>query len=130
VSLAFTAALAAALLTPATPAVTAEDPICHVGYRTEGNAASFTAYITITNLTAETLYGWTLFFPLPAGQVWQSGWEATFTVTDRTVTGVSLPYNSNVESRKSVSVGYWGWGDAAGPGPSEFRVNGHLCATG
>nr|BFE72178.1 hypothetical protein GCM10020092_054790 [Actinoplanes digitatis] len=46
------------------------------------------------------------------------------------VTGYSLKYNSEVNRGASVPVGFYAAGDAKGPRPAEFRINGYLCTTG
>ena len=126
---AIAAGLAAALLTPAVPAAAADPAICHVGYRTYGDAWSFNGQLTITNTGPATLYGWTLKFSLPAGQLLRNGWEADFTVAGQDVTAYSLRYNGEVDPGESVSVGFHAAGDVKGPRPAEFRVNDHVCTT-
>jgi hypothetical protein len=127
--LAVAAGLAAALLMPTTPAA-AEDPaICHVNYRTHGDSWTFNGEIVITNTGPVTLYGWTLKFSLPAGQLLRNGWEATFTVDGQDVTAYSLKYNGEVDPGESVPVGFHASGDVRGPRPAEFRINDHRCTT-
>ncbi|MET8151562.1 cellulose binding domain-containing protein [Actinoplanes sp. NPDC049668] len=128
--LAVAAGLAAALLTPAAPAAARDSAVCHVGYQTSGDSSSFTGKITITNTGPATLFGWTLKFSLPAGQTFRLGWAADFKVDGQDVTGYSLRYNSEVDPQESVPVGFYAAGDAKGPRPAEFRVNGYLCTTG
>jgi hypothetical protein len=127
--LAAAAGLAAALLTPAAPAAAEEPAVCHVGYQTNGDSWSFNGQIVISNTGPTTLYGWTLKFSLPAGQVLRSGWEADFTVDGQDVTAHSLSYNSVVDPKKSVSVGFHAAGNVKGPRPAEFRINDHRCTT-
>jgi hypothetical protein len=128
-SLAAVAGLAAALLIPAVPAAADDAAVCHVGYQTTGDASLFTGKITITNTGPATLYGWTLKFSLPAGQLFRSGWAATFTVSGQDVTGRSLTYNGEVDPEESVSVGFRAAGDVKGPPPARFRINDYLCSS-
>jgi hypothetical protein len=127
--LAIAAGLAAALLTPAGPAAADEPAVCHVGYQTNGDSWTFNGQIVISNTGPATLYGWTLKFALPAGQILRSGWEADFTVDGQDVTAQSRSYNSVVDPNGSVWVGFHASGDVKGPRPAAFRINDHLCAT-
>jgi hypothetical protein len=128
-SLALSTGLIAALLTPAVPAAAAEPAICHVGYRTHGDAWSFNGDIVITNTGPATLYGWTLKFSLPAGQLLRNGWEADFTVDGQDVTAESLDYNRVVARKNSVTVGFHAGGDLKHGRPAGFTVNDHPCTT-
>ncbi|MEU7901700.1 cellulose binding domain-containing protein [Actinoplanes sp. NPDC049118] len=128
--LAVAAGLAAALFAPAAPAAAEEPAVCHVGYRTSGDSRTFNGQVTITNTGPVTLYGWTLKFSLPAGQVFRSGWEARFTVDGQDVTGHSLQYNGVVDRGESVSVYFRAYGDVRGSRPAGFRINDQPCTTG
>lgn len=128
-SLAVAAGLGAVLLMPAAPAAADDPAVCHVDYQTNGDTWTFNGQIVISNTGQATLYGWTLRFALPAGQTLRSGWEATFSVDGQDVTAHSLPYNSVVAPKKSVSVGFHASGNVRGPRPAEFRINDHLCTT-
>lgn len=129
-SIAVAAGLAAALLMPVAPAMAADPAICKVGYQTNGDTRSFNGQIVITNTGPDILYGWTLKFPLPTGQTLVNGWEARFEAAGQDVTAHSLGYNSEVGKGESVNVGFHATGNAKGPRPAEFRVNGKVCATG
>jgi Cellulose binding domain len=124
------AGLGAALLTPAAPATAAEPAICHVDYRTYGDAQAFSGLVVIANTSPVVLYSWTLNFSLPAGQALIGGWAADFAADGQEVTAQSLPYNSVVAPTKSVAVGFRATGDGRAARPAEFRVNDHVCTTG
>lgn len=126
-SLALTAGVLAAVLVPAAPAAAADPAPCHIDYVTNGDAWSFNGQITITNTGKLTLYGWTLKFVMPTGQILRNGWEATFTIDGQSVTAKSLGYNSEVPPEKTAQVGFHATGDVKGPAPTEFRINDQLC---
>lgn len=127
-SIAVAAGLAAALLLPAAPASAAADPACNITYKTYGDTWNFNGDIIITNTGQATLYGWTLKFTLPTEQRWINGWEARFTVDGQDVTGVSLPYNSEVARGVSKTVGFHGSGSARAPRPTGFTINDEVCS--
>ena len=129
-SIAVAAGVAAALLMPVAPASAADDAVCNIGYKTYGDTKFLTAGIVITNTGPSTLYGWTLRFSLPAGQTFINGWEADFTVNGQEVTATSLNYNKDVKRGGSVPVGFNAYGNAAAPGPADFRVNNYVCTMG
>ena len=124
------AGLAAALLMPAAPAAAEEPAVCHIDYQMKGDSRAFNGQIVIANTGPDTLYGWTLKFSLPAGQVLRDGWEADFTVDGQNVTAQSRPHNSVVNPGGFAWVGFNASGDVMGPRPAAFRINDYLCTTG
>ncbi|MFG1697829.1 glycoside hydrolase family 48 protein [Nonomuraea sp. NPDC049309] len=131
--MATTLILAAGLTTTlaATPAQAAV--ACDVTYAanewTSGqNQGGFTANITLKN-TGDPISSWTLEFDFPTtGQQYTpSGWGANWSQSGTHVTATSMPYNGDLATGDSVSIGFNGTWTGSNPSPTTFSVNGVTC---
>lgn len=119
------AALAAAsLVAPLDEAA----PICQVQYTIRSEYLAFESTIVITNISGGDIDGWTLYFVLPADQLFSSGWDATWSGS-KELTAVAATYNAKVPDGASPTPPpkFRGTGIDTTSEPTEFTVNGHEC---
>ena len=116
---------------PSSPPPSSSAPSgCRVGYQTNDWNDGFTATVTITNTGGTTVTSWTLEFDFPAGQRLQHGWSADWSQSGRRVTAGNAAWNGTVPPGASVVIGFNGSHGGSNPPPTEFRLNGQVCATG
>jgi Cellulose binding domain/Ricin-type beta-trefoil lectin domain/Glycosyl hydrolases family 43 len=87
-----------------------------------------TESITITNTGSAAINGWSLGFPLPAGQTIVSGWNATYTPATGAVTATNVGYNGALAPGASVSIGFQATHTGNAAGPAGFTLNGVACS--
>jgi hypothetical protein len=95
-------------------------------------ASGFVGTVVITNTGAAALNGWTLTFTWPTGgQSVSSGWNGTWTQTDRTVRVTPTDANTTLAANGgTTSVGFVGAYTGPNILPTAFTVNGVVCAAG
>ncbi|MFC6087017.1 glycoside hydrolase family 48 protein [Sphaerisporangium aureirubrum] len=119
--------LAAGLFTilasaPAHAAVT-----CDVTYSANSWNNGFTASLSVKN-TGDAWTSWTLRFTFPnSGQRVTQGWSANWTQSGQNVTATSMPWNGNLASGQSTSIGFNGAHTGTNNNPTSFSVNGVTC---
>ncbi|MFE2262429.1 cellulose binding domain-containing protein [Streptomyces griseosporeus] len=111
---------------------TPSDAACAVTYhRDTGWGNGFVATVTVRNLSATPVTGWTVDWDWPVeGQSVSSGWNATFAQTGRHVR-VTAPEGSGplaADGASTVSFGFVGANDGPNPDPTVFRLNGAVCS--
>jgi cellulose 1,4-beta-cellobiosidase len=104
---------------------------CDVQYTSNdwsnGSSGGFTAAITIENL-GDPLNEWTLTFDFPTtGQRLEQGWSATWSQSGTRVTAQSMPWNGNLGTGASTSIGFNGTWSGSNPPPESFAINGVTC---
>ncbi|MFG1946009.1 glycoside hydrolase family 6 protein [Nonomuraea sp. NPDC048826] len=104
---------------------------CDVSYTSNqwssGSSGGFTASITIKNL-GDPLNGWTLTFDFPTTtQRYEQGWSATWGQQGTRVTAQSMPWNGNLATGASTSIGFNGTWSGSNPAPESFAINGTTC---
>ncbi|GAB2959967.1 hypothetical protein GCM10027203_76190 [Nonomuraea fastidiosa] len=92
------------------------------------NQGGFTANITLKN-TGDPLSSWSLAFDFPTtGQQYTpSGWGANWSQSGTRVTATNMPYNGDLATGASVSIGFNGTWTGSNPEPTSFTVNGTPC---
>ncbi|HEX6469909.1 MAG TPA: glycoside hydrolase family 9 protein [Streptosporangiaceae bacterium] len=101
---------------------------CHVAYTLQNDwGAGFTAQVTVTNLGATALNGWTLGFGFAGTQQVTNGWDATWTQSGKNVTAQNLDYNRTLGGGASVSIGFNASYTGANAVPTAFTLNGTAC---
>ncbi|MDG4829809.1 cellulose binding domain-containing protein [Solwaraspora sp. WMMD1047] len=114
-----------------TPSTTPVQRTCHVDYAVSAQwRGGFIAEVTVHNVGAAPVDGWTLAFDLTDGQRVRSAWNARYTQSGATVTARDLRWNRLIPAGGSVSFGImasWTGGNAP---PTGFTLNGGACATG
>jgi lysophospholipase L1-like esterase len=125
--LAFSAAvLAAGGLAVATTAHAAAAG-CSVNYQiTSQWSGGFGADVTVTNL-GDPVTGWTLTWPLAAGQGVTQAWNAGVTVSGSTATATNASYNGVIGTGGAAAFGFNGTWTGSNPKPSSFTLNGTAC---
>ncbi|MEU3288663.1 cellulose binding domain-containing protein [Streptomyces longwoodensis] len=111
---------------------TPSDAVCAVTYhRDAGWGNGFVATVSVRNLSATPVTGWTLDWDWPTdGQSVSSGWNATFTQTGRHVR-VTAPEGAGAlaaDGASTASFGFVGANDGPDPDPTAFRLNGAVCS--
>jgi len=96
-----------------------------------GGANGFTANVTVTNTGTAALTGWTLAFAFSSGQRVTDGWSATWNqpAGSANVTAVNMPWNANIPSNGSTSIGFNGSHTGTNTAPASFTLNGNSCTT-
>lgn len=110
-------------------ATAAEGAACQVRYDLYRRSGGFVALATITNTGTVTVYGWTLSFPLPAGQQLTSSYNASYEMVGTDVAAHNLPDNGVLEPGHSIVVGFLGSSSSTLTKPQSFAVNGLRCST-
>ncbi|WP_416900886.1 GH12 family glycosyl hydrolase domain-containing protein [Micromonospora echinospora] len=87
----------------------------------------YTAEVTVTNTGATPVTGWTLAYPLPAGQQVTGSWNATVTQNGSTVTARNVSYNATISPGASVTFGHQVSMSGSYAAPSGFTLNGAAC---
>jgi hypothetical protein len=101
---------------------------CRVAYATNVWTGGFTANVTVTNTGNSAVNGWTLAFPLPAGQTITNSWNAGVTGSGGTVTARNLDWNRTIPANGTASFGFQGTYSGSFAAPSTFTLNGSTCA--
>ncbi|GLY21769.1 cellulose binding domain-containing protein [Micromonospora sp. NBRC 101691] len=133
----FSAAVNGGGTNPTTPPPTTAPPTtppptggaCAVRYTpTNTWNTGYTAEVTVTNTGATPVTGWTLAYPLAAGQQVTGSWNATVTQNGSTVTARNLSYNATISPGASVTFGHQVSMSGSYAAPSGFTLNGTTCA--
>jgi len=114
---------------PASAAVACDVTYTTNDWPTGSGQGGFTANITITNL-GDPLNGWTLTFTFPAGQRITQGWSAEWSQSGANVTARNMPWNGDLATGASTSIGFNGTWTGSNPKPQSFAVNGVTCTGG
>lgn len=104
---------------------------CHVAYEPtwdNGNGA-FGADLTITN-HGSPIDSWSLTFEFPSGQSIDHGWSAQWSQSGSEVSVVAQPWNGQLGTDQSVTVGFNGSYPDTNEKPTEFSLGGTICSTG
>ncbi|XTZ14702.1 GH12 family glycosyl hydrolase domain-containing protein [Micromonospora echinospora] len=132
----FTAGVNGGGTNPTTPPPTTAPPTtppptggaCAVRYApTNTWNTGYTAEVTVTNTGATPVTGWTLAYPLPAGQQVTGSWNATVTQNGSTVTARNLSYNATISPGASVTFGHQVSTSGGYAAPGSFTLNGTAC---
>ncbi|MEU8213013.1 cellulose binding domain-containing protein [Micromonospora sp. NPDC049044] len=121
-----------ATLTVVIPVTDTPSPsTCRVTYRNQSEwPGGFVATLTVENVGAAPIDGWTVTFGFPGDQQITSGWNATLNQTGATVTAGNVDWNRALAPNGSASFGVQGrWSASAAP-PTSFSLNGAACTVG
>ena len=104
---------------------------CAVDYSVTNQwAGGFGASVTITN-QGDAVNGWTLRWPLAAGQGVTQMWNATYATTaDGQASATDAGYNAAIPTAGTVTFGFNGSWSGSNPVPSSFTLNGTTCSGG
>ncbi|KAB8196663.1 cellulase family glycosylhydrolase [Nonomuraea phyllanthi] len=80
--------------------------------------------VTVTNTSSSSTSSWTVTFTLPAGHTITGSWNATVTVSGRTVTARNASYNGTLAPNAGTSFGF----QASRPGGDTSVPSGYTCA--
>ncbi|SCL13614.1 esterase, PHB depolymerase family [Micromonospora nigra] len=115
---------------PSTPPPSTPPPStgqCRVSYTVNAWNTGLTTAITVTNTSTRAVDGWSLAFPLPAGQTITNGWNATYAPSSGAVTARNLSYNGVIAPGGSVGFGFQATHTGTTGRPSSFTLNGTAC---
>jgi hypothetical protein len=120
-----TAAITAA---PAQAAVSCDVTYSANQWTSGSNQGGFTASITLKN-TGDPITSWNLAFDFPTtGQRYTpTGWSANWSQSGTRVTATNMPWNGNLGTGASTSIGFNGTWTGSNPSPTTFTVNGVTC---
>ncbi|WP_238995520.1 cellulose binding domain-containing protein [Streptomyces cyaneogriseus] len=113
---------------------TPRDATCAVTYHQDqswGNG--FVATVTVRNLSATPISGWTVDWEWPTDrQSVSSGWNATFHQSGRQVRVTASEGAGPLapDGGSAASFGFVGANDGPNPQPTVFRLNGTVCSSG
>lgn len=103
-------------------------PTCHIAYTTQTWGTGMTVDLTITNTGTTPIDGWTLRFPLAAGQSIISDWNTDLVQGGDIVTAANAPYNASIAPGQSVTMGYLAEHTGDTSMPTRFTLNNDTCA--
>lgn len=104
---------------------------CRVTYRNQSEwQGGFVATVTVQNVGAAPIDGWTVAFGFPGDQQVTSGWNATVGQTGATVTARNVDWNRVLAPNGSATFGIQGRWSASDAPPTGFTLNGAPCAVG
>jgi len=101
-------------------------PACDVTYTTNSWDTGFTANLTIRNL-GDPMTSWRLEFTFPGNQRITQGWSAEWSQSGANVTATNMPWNGNLGTGASTTIGFNGSYSGTNDSPNSFRVNGVTC---
>ncbi|MBE1496003.1 poly(hydroxyalkanoate) depolymerase family esterase [Amycolatopsis lexingtonensis] len=118
--------------TTTTPTTTTPPPSASCAVAAAVNAwnSGLTENLTITNTGTTPVDGWSLVFPLPAGQTITSGWNATYSPSSGEVTARAAAYNGTIAPNASVTIGFQATHTGTTAAPASFALNGSACSRG
>ncbi|NYI03743.1 endo-1,4-beta-xylanase [Allostreptomyces psammosilenae] len=94
------------------PAVTAE---CAASYRVVARwTGGFQVEVQVRNTGTTPIDGWTVTWPLPAGQSVSGSWSSALTVADGGVTARNLAWNGRLAAGAGTSFGFTGTAPGSG----------------
>jgi len=99
---------------------------CDVTYTTNDWSTGFTANVTIRNI-GDPLTSWNLGFTFPGNQRVTQGWSANWTQSGANVTATNMPWNGNLATGASTSIGFNGSYSGTNAKPTAFTINGTAC---
>jgi hypothetical protein len=101
---------------------------CDVVYTTNDWSTGFTGNVQIKNL-GDPLTAWSLGFTFPGNQRISQGWSANWTQAagSNQVTATNMPWNGNLATGGSVSVGFNASYSGTNGKPTAFTINGVAC---
>ncbi|SEF24780.1 Cellulose binding domain-containing protein [Amycolatopsis pretoriensis] len=111
------------------PPVAASTCVVRFAVRDQWNDG-FTADVTITNKSDQTLSPWTLTWTFTAGQRVTHGWDGKYGQSGSRVTVNAESYNGVLAPGATVSTGLNGAFDHGNPAPTAFTLNGARCDAG
>ncbi len=103
---------------------------CRVSYSKQEWPGGLTANITISNIGASAVNGWTLRFTFPGDTMVGNAWNATVTQSGAAVTANNASYNGTIPAGGSQSFGFTGSWSTNDANPTVFSLNGSTCTTG
>ncbi|MFB9442514.1 cellulose binding domain-containing protein [Dactylosporangium vinaceum] len=115
--------------TEGTGTALAEQRTCRVAYvkRSEWSPG-FVADVTLTNLAATPVSGWTLRFDFTAGQKVTTSWNGVVTQNGPTVTVAPPGDRPSLAAGASLTIGVQGTWQGTNPSPASFTLNGAACS--
>jgi endoglucanase len=118
---------AAVLAAPAAAAVGCQVTYTTNEWTTSPGQGGFGAAISVRNL-GDPLTSWTLRFTYPGSQqVTLPGWGAAWSQSGAEVTGPNMPWNGNLGTGASTSIGFNGTWSGSNPAPTSFSLNNVVC---
>ncbi|WP_248963872.1 extracellular catalytic domain type 1 short-chain-length polyhydroxyalkanoate depolymerase [Sphaerisporangium perillae] len=111
-----------------TPTVTPTGAPCRVIYTANTWNNGFTADVTITNRGATAINGWTVTWTWPGNQQVGNAWNATVTQSGAQVTARNVSYNGTIAPGAGTSFGFQAGYSGTNTAPSQFTLNGTICA--
>ncbi|MGW4644749.1 extracellular catalytic domain type 1 short-chain-length polyhydroxyalkanoate depolymerase [Sphaerisporangium sp. NPDC004334] len=111
-----------------TPSVTPTNAPCRVAYTTNGWNNGFTANVTVTNSGASAVNGWTVTWTWPGNQQVTNAWNAAITQSGTQVTARNASYNATIPAGGNTSFGFQASFNGTNTAPSQFALNGTVCA--
>jgi endo-1,4-beta-xylanase len=111
---------------PTTPSPTMETG-CRVAYTDNTWNNGFTAAVTITNTSSNTIDSWSLTWSWPGDQKVTNAWNATVTQSGNQVTARNGGHNKTIEVGGTASFGFQGSHGGDNPTPGGFALNGSPC---
>src|SRR3989337_14246 len=95
---------------------------CDVVYSTNDWNTGFTASVTIKNV-GDPLTSWNLGFTFPGNQRVTQGWSANWTQSGANVTATSMPWNGNLATGASTTIGFNGSYSGTNAQTTAFTIN-------
>ncbi|MCI4063204.1 cellulose binding domain-containing protein [Micromonospora sp. R77] len=111
------------------PSAQAAAGTCSVQYQVTNDWGSgATTNLTVTNLSATPVNGWTLAWTFPGNQVVGDIWNATKTQSGANVTATNVSYSAGIPANGgTVSFGFNVTYSGSNPAPTAFTLNGAAC---
>lgn len=112
--------------------VRAQTSTCVVSYNVPGDWGSgFTADVTIKNMGATAINGWTLTWTFPGNQQITNLWNGTYTQSGASVSVTNTSYNAGIGANGgTVNFGFNANYSGTNAKPTNFALNGVMCNDG
>jgi predicted chitinase len=109
--------------------IVTESAACKVVYTVSSQwSGGFTASVNVTN-HGVPVQSWSLDWNFPSGQRVTSGWDATITQSNASVTARSMSYNGALGTGAIGSFGFNGSFASSNSSPTSFTFNGQSCGS-
>ncbi|MFF1611947.1 PHB depolymerase family esterase [Amycolatopsis sp. NPDC058278] len=101
---------------------------CQVSYVRNEWGGGLSANLTVTNIGASAVNGWSLRWSFPGDQKITNAWNATITQNGQAVTATNVSYNATIAAGGNVQFGLQGTWAANDTNPAAFTLNGSPCS--
>jgi endoglucanase len=100
---------------------------CRVDYSTNDWGAGFSATVSLSNLGASAVNGWSLTYSYTGNQTLQQGWNGVWSQSGKRVTVTNAAWNAAISAGGSITASANFSYSGSNAKPTDFAVNGAAC---